>query len=117
MSHVWTILLALTAIGLFVTGIMFLTASRWALERFGHRPTEMAPVIGGRYVSWALFALLAVFSGNPDYVAATFAIFALAGFWDLWVYAQDGYPRNLLKQHLRIAVLAGIVALLAWLWQ
>ena len=66
----------------------------------------------GRYAAFALLTLGATLYRDLKVIAGLFAVFAVLGFADAWIYGSDAYPY---AKHLAAGVAASIVVMIALL--
>ncbi len=92
-------------------GVLFAFDPVKALPQATHRLEQLPLVMVDRYAAFALFALAAAWSGDMRVIAATFAILAVPGLGDAFIYARAGHP---FRKHLAAGLAALFVSALAF---
>lgn len=91
-------------------GLLFALDPVRALPQATHRIELLPLVMVDRYVAFALFALAAALSGEMAIIAVTFAILAVPGLGDAFLYARAGHSY---RKHLAAGLAALLVSALA----
>lgn len=91
-------------------GLLFALDPVKALPQATHRIELLPLVMVDRYAAFALFALAAALSGEMAIIAVTFAILAVPGLGDAFLYARAGHSY---RKHLAAGLAALLVSALA----
>ncbi len=84
-------LVGLGALAFGVLALVYLRDTSDGLNLSGHRAEKLPEVMADRYVGFAALALMAALYGDYMVIAALFAVFAVMGLADAWIYARGGY--------------------------
>lgn len=97
----------LTMLTLGMLAWLFWTDPARGLAQTTHRVEMLPRVLADRYTAFAILGLVFALYGDPLVLAAFFAVCALMGFADGWLYARAGHPH---MKHT-ISGVASVVAL------
>ncbi|GAB4301240.1 MAG: hypothetical protein Kow0058_16220 [Roseovarius sp.] len=100
----------LSGAGVLVCGglaLVFLRDPLRGMAIAAHRPEQLPQVMADRYVAFTLLAAAATLHGEAGGIAVLFAVFAVMGLADAWIYARAGHAHG---RHLAAGLAAALVA-------